>query len=167
MWPYVVAASVFAVDQLTKWAVIRFMEMGESIPIWEGVFHLTSHRNRGAAFGILQGQRWLFVLITVVVVIGVIAYLNRTRNRRPLVATALALLLGGASGIWWTASGSAKWSISSTRASSTFRFSTWPIRPLSSPSRCCCGTCGERAATQPGEAARLFSFRTLGTSKES
>lgn len=98
MWPYVVAASVFAVDQLTKWAVIRFMEMGESIPIWEGVFHLTSHRNRGAAFGILQGQRWLFVVITVVVVIGVIAYLNRTRNRRPLVDTALALLLGGALG---------------------------------------------------------------------
>ncbi|HEY8343541.1 MAG TPA: signal peptidase II [Calditerricola sp.] len=98
MWPYVVAATVFAVDQLTKWAVIRFMEMGESIPIWEGVFHLTSHRNRGAAFGILQGQRWLFVLITVLVVIGVVAYLNRTRNRRPLVTVALGLLLGGALG---------------------------------------------------------------------
>lgn len=98
MWPYVVAASVLAVDQLTKWAVIRFMEIGESIPIWDGVFHLTSHRNRGAAFGILQGQRWLFVLIAALVVIGLAAYLPRVRRDRPLVAVALAFLLGGALG---------------------------------------------------------------------
>jgi len=98
LWPYVVAASVLAVDQLTKWAVIRFMEIGESIPIWDGVFHLTSHRNRGAAFGILQGQRWLFVLIAALVVIGLAAYLPRVRRDRPLVAVALAFLLGGALG---------------------------------------------------------------------
>ncbi|GAB6935884.1 MAG: signal peptidase II [Calditerricola sp.] len=98
MWPYVVAASVLAVDQLTKWAVIRFMEIGESIPIWDGVFHLTSHRNRGAAFGILQGQRWLFVLIAALVVIALAAYLPRVRRDRPLGTVALALLLGGALG---------------------------------------------------------------------
>src|SRR5699024_6503634 len=63
-----------------------------------GVFSITSHRNKGAAFGMLQGQMWLFYIITVIVVIGVIYYLHRYGRKEMLFGIALALILGGAIG---------------------------------------------------------------------
>jgi signal peptidase II len=74
------------------------MTIGESIPLWENVFHLTSHRNKGAAFGILQNQRVLFIVITVVVVIGIAVSLVRIGRQQPWTSLGLSLVLGGAVG---------------------------------------------------------------------
>lgn len=95
---YALAILVIILDQASKWAVAKFMEIGETIPLWEGVFHLTSHRNAGAAFGILQNQRWFFIVITLAVIAGLIFYLRRTRANQPLLSTGLAFILGGAIG---------------------------------------------------------------------
>ncbi len=98
MYVYVIAVFVFIADQLSKLAVVRFMNEGETIPLWEGVFHLTSHRNRGAAFGILQDQRWFFIVVTMVVISGIIYYLQTVKNLTARMAIALSLILGGALG---------------------------------------------------------------------
>jgi signal peptidase II len=95
---YGIAVIVFLLDRFTKWLVVTKMEYGQSIPLWEGVFHLTSHRNRGAAFGILQNQRAFFIIITLAVVIGIAWYLRKVAGRQTLVSWALALILGGAVG---------------------------------------------------------------------
>lgn len=95
---YVIALLVFLADRVTKWLVVSKMEFGQSIPLWEGVFHLTSHRNRGAAFGILQNQRTFFIVITLLVIVGIVWYLRRTYQESGLVSWALALILGGAVG---------------------------------------------------------------------
>lgn len=83
---------------MTKWLVIHKMDLYQTIPLWEGVFHITSHRNRGAAFGILQNQQWLFIVVTVAVVLGILVYLNRLKGDQPLMSWSLALILGGALG---------------------------------------------------------------------
>lgn len=96
---YVFAAlAILVLDQVTKWLVIHKMDLYQTIPLWEGVFHITSHRNRGAAFGILQNQQWLFIVVTVVVVVGILFYLNRLNGDQPLLSWSLALILGGAVG---------------------------------------------------------------------
>ncbi len=95
---YMIALIVFVVDQATKWIVVRNMELGQTIPLIEGVFHFTSHRNRGAAFGILQDQRWFFIVITLLVVGGIIYYLRKLGKDNPRVSLALSLILGGAAG---------------------------------------------------------------------
>lgn len=95
---YLLAAGIIALDQLTKFLVVKYMELGESIPLIGDVFHLTSHRNMGAAFGILQNQRWLFIVITTVVVIGIIVSLIRIGKKQPRVSLALSMVLGGAIG---------------------------------------------------------------------
>jgi len=74
------------------------MELGESIPIIHDVLYLTSHRNRGAAWGILQGQFWLFYIITVIVVIVLVIYIRRVPKEQRLFGLGLALMLGGAIG---------------------------------------------------------------------
>ncbi|WP_134700294.1 signal peptidase II [Ammoniphilus sp. YIM 78166] len=95
---YMIALIVFVVDQATKWIVVKTMELGQTIPLIEGVFHFTSHRNRGAAFGILQDQRWFFIVITLLVVGGIIYYLRKLGKDNPRVSLALSLILGGAAG---------------------------------------------------------------------
>ncbi len=95
---YLIAAVVVALDQWTKYLVVKNMELTESIPLIPGVFHLTSHRNMGAAFGILQNQRWLFIVITIAVVIGIVIAMKRIGRTQPRVSLALSLVLGGAIG---------------------------------------------------------------------
>jgi len=73
------------------------MEFGESIPIIDQFLYITSHRNRGAAWGILQGQMWLFYVITVVVIFVIIYFLYKARGKW-LFGVSLALMLGGAIG---------------------------------------------------------------------
>lgn len=89
---------ILLLDQFTKWLVATNMSVGERIPVWDGVLSITSHRNRGAAFGILQGQMWLFYIVTVIVVVGVIFYLQKYGRKQPLFGMSLALILGGAIG---------------------------------------------------------------------
>ncbi|WP_400163235.1 signal peptidase II [Brevibacillus sp. TJ4] len=95
---YLIAVVIVALDQWSKHLVVKNMEIGESIPLIADVFHLTSHRNMGAAFGILQNQRWLFIIITIAVVIGIIYSLARIGKTQPRVSFALSLVLGGAIG---------------------------------------------------------------------
>jgi len=95
---YFIALIVIAIDQLTKWLVATNMKIGESITIIPNILYITSHRNRGAAWGILQGQLWLFYLITVVVVIGLVIYIQRLPREERLFGVALGLMLGGAIG---------------------------------------------------------------------
>lgn len=95
---YIIAFLVVVLDQITKWLVVKYMEIGESIALWQDVFHLTSHRNAGAAFGMLQNQRTFFIIITIVILIGLIYFLHRVRKTQPMLAIGLSLVLGGAIG---------------------------------------------------------------------
>jgi len=96
---YVLAAVVLALDQLTKWAVRTNMALHETIPVIGEFFQIYSHRNRGAAFGVLQDQRVFFLIVTVIVLVAAFWYLRRAiRRSERLLAVALALLIGGAAG---------------------------------------------------------------------
>ena len=96
---WLIALIVLLLDQWSKWLVATRMEIGQVIPVWGDFFSLTSHRNRGAAWGILQDQRAFFIVVTIIVVIGIVYYMLRTiREGRKLMPLALSLLLGGALG---------------------------------------------------------------------
>lgn len=95
---YIIALIVIVIDQWSKWLVVKKMELGESIPVIDQFFYLTSHRNRGAAWGILQGQMWFFYIITVIVIGIVIYYIWKLAKSQPLLGWALGLILGGAIG---------------------------------------------------------------------
>ena len=61
---YLIISLLFvAADYLTKYAVITNMSLGKTIPLWEGVFHLTHIRNTGAAFSIMSGQRFFLIAL--------------------------------------------------------------------------------------------------------
>jgi signal peptidase II len=95
---YLIALVVLIFDQITKWIVDSQMAIGERITIIEQVLYFTSHRNKGAAFGILQGQMWFFYIITTIVIIGIIYYMQKEAKNSRLFGLSLALVLGGAVG---------------------------------------------------------------------
>lgn len=95
---YFFALIVIGIDQLTKWIVIQKMELYEQIPIIDNFFYITSHRNAGAAWGILQGQMIFFYIITTIVIIGLIYYMEKHARDNKLTAISLSLILGGAIG---------------------------------------------------------------------
>ncbi|WDW08078.1 signal peptidase II [Priestia aryabhattai] len=98
MFYYLIALAVILIDQVTKWMIVKEMYYGQSITVIENFLYITSHRNRGAAWGILQGQMWFFYLITVVVVVGLIIYIQKLKKQDKWFGIALALMLGGAIG---------------------------------------------------------------------
>lgn len=61
-------------------------------------FYITSHRNRGAAWGILQDQMIFFYIITVIVIIGIVYFLHKYGKDSILMSVSLSLILGGAIG---------------------------------------------------------------------
>lgn len=98
MFYYLIALFIILLDQVTKWLIVTKMYLGESIPIIDNFLYITSHRNRGAAWGILQGQMWFFYLITTIVIIGIIYYIQKAAKGKMLLGVSLAFMLGGAIG---------------------------------------------------------------------
>ncbi|MEZ7171333.1 signal peptidase II [Sporosarcina sp. OR05] len=95
---YGIAIVIILIDQWTKWLVVQNMNLGEKISIVEPYVGLLSHRNKGAAWGMLEGQMWLFYIVTVVVVAGIIYFFHKEAKGSPLLSSSLMLLLGGAVG---------------------------------------------------------------------
>ena len=95
---YGLAAIVILIDQWTKWLIVKNMELGERISVWDPWFGILSHRNRGAAWGMLEGQMWLFTIITIAVIAGIIYFYHTEAKGKPMYQVSLMLLLGGAIG---------------------------------------------------------------------
>ena len=91
---------LMGLDQLTKqWAKSHLAD-GDPWVVWEGVFQLKYLENRGAAFGILQNHRILFLVITLAVLFFLLFWYVRLswRRRNLPLRIALLLLFAGAAG---------------------------------------------------------------------
>ena len=63
------AVLLTAIDQVSKFLAVANLKPVGNITVIDGFFDLTFVENRGAAFGILNGHRWLFIAINVAVTI--------------------------------------------------------------------------------------------------
>jgi len=93
---YWIILIVVAVDQLAKYSVRNTMDYGQSIPLIDKVFYLTSHRNSGAAWGIFSGQTGFLIAIAFIAIIGFLVYSRKVTDK--LTRIAFGLFIGGALG---------------------------------------------------------------------
>jgi signal peptidase II len=89
---------IVVIDQWSKWSVVKTVDLYTSTSVIKPFFYITSHRNRGAAFGILQNERLFFIIVTLFVVCMLGYYLWRIRSGHIAFRTSLALVMGGAIG---------------------------------------------------------------------
>ncbi|PTI34140.1 signal peptidase II, partial [Staphylococcus warneri] len=64
-----VAFLIIVIDQVTKWIIASSMKIGDSYEVIPNFLNITSHRNNGAAWGILSGKMFFFYIITVIILI--------------------------------------------------------------------------------------------------
>jgi signal peptidase II len=98
---FVIAALVFALDQLTKWIVTGPLNLREVQQIYLlPIFQLTWTENYGISLGLLNAHtdfgRWMLVLLTTAIAIGVAVWIGREKQRFDQIA--LGMVLGGALG---------------------------------------------------------------------
>ncbi|NMA95762.1 MAG: signal peptidase II [Clostridiales bacterium] len=94
----IIILAIIALDQITKhWAANHLQQKGTMVVI-KDIFSFTYVENRGAAFGILQNQRWLFIGLTIIVCIGMVYYLYTNQDFNLIMKLGLYFILGGAIG---------------------------------------------------------------------
>ena len=94
---FIIALAGVILDQLSKYMAVHFLQGTDGIDLIPGVFRLTYLENRGAAFGVLQGQQWFFYIITaVILVVVVLAYVRSPAGRKflPLQICAVFIVSG-------------------------------------------------------------------------
>ncbi|MDP8915886.1 MAG: signal peptidase II [Pseudomonadota bacterium] len=98
---YALAAAVLVLDQLSKLWVLEGLKLEErgSIEVLP-ILSLSMVWNRGVSFGLLQAQqdlaRWGLAAFSAAVAVALVLWARRVQ--RPLLATALGLIIGGAVG---------------------------------------------------------------------
>lgn len=82
-------------DQWSKFWTVEHIALGEVKPFWSGIFSLTYLQNRGAAFSILQDQRWFFILVTLIFLGGAVAYFIKAKNSWMILLPLTLMMAGG------------------------------------------------------------------------
>ncbi|MFN8485903.1 MAG: signal peptidase II [Anaerolineae bacterium] len=98
---FLVALAVLILDQISKWLVVSNIPLGAEwapTPWLVNTLVFTHTTNTGAAFGLAPDAGWIFVVIAVIVVLGIIFYYDKLPTDHWMVRVALGLLLGGSIG---------------------------------------------------------------------
>ena len=94
----VIAAVAVILDQLSKLWVLRSFELGESREVLSGILNWTYIQNKGAALGMLSEHRWVFMILSAVLIAAILLFIVFSKDiTRPLVVV-LAMILGGGIG---------------------------------------------------------------------
>jgi len=94
----VLMAVAVALDQITKYLVVTNMELYESIEAIPGIFNFTYIQNDGAAFGSLDDARWVFMILSTVMIIAILGYMFWKKPQDKLLLSSLILVVGGGIG---------------------------------------------------------------------
>lgn len=97
---FLLAISLIALDQMSKLWVVKNFQLFDTKPLINDIFHLTYVRNKGAAFSLLENQRWFFIIVTLAA-IGILSYffiVFYKKEKYTLLKITMVLIFSGAVG---------------------------------------------------------------------
>ncbi|MEK6983541.1 MAG: signal peptidase II [Nanoarchaeota archaeon] len=95
---YSTAFLIVLLDQFTKFFIKQNLQLNQSIPIINNIFHLTYVTNTGSAFGLFKGFNAIFTAFSLIVIITIFYYLKRINKNEKILQFSVGLLLGGTLG---------------------------------------------------------------------
>lgn len=95
LWITIVAILI-GIDRYSKYIINKNIAFGERISIIDKFFYLTNHDNLGAAWGMFQNGRYIFIGLTIIVAAIIIVYMTKAQSK--FLKLALSVILGGAFG---------------------------------------------------------------------
>ena len=78
---FIIIAIIVALDQLTKFLICANFDLNSSMPVIDGILHITYIHNSGAAFSIFQNKTVFLIVIQVTVIAIVLVYLIARRKK--------------------------------------------------------------------------------------
>jgi len=97
MVPVIVVLVILSADQLSKAFISAKFQLNQTLSLIKGVLGLTLIHNRGAAFGILRNQLFLFIITTISAIVLIYFGIRNNRHNKYQVVC-LSLILAGALG---------------------------------------------------------------------
>lgn len=102
LWYLLAVVLVIAADQALKFWTVANIPLNaapeDEIPMIPGLVHLTYIRNTGAAFGMMQGGRWLFLLLLAAFCVLVVWAIRTNKLTDEFQRILAVLAVGGAIG---------------------------------------------------------------------
>jgi len=102
LWYLLAVVLVIAADQVLKFWTVANIPLNaapeDEIPMIPGLVHLTYIRNTGAAFGMMQGGRWLFLLLLAAFCVLVVWAIRTNKLTDEFQRILAVLAVGGAIG---------------------------------------------------------------------
>ncbi|MDO4731080.1 MAG: signal peptidase II [Clostridia bacterium] len=95
---FVIAAIVIVSDQATKLWAVQTLKDSADIQAIPYILSFTYVENRGAAFGMGQNLRWLFVAVSIVFIVIFCIALFKYKRQNLMVSISAGLILGGTVG---------------------------------------------------------------------
>lgn len=96
---YLIIISIVLLDQISKYLAVRNIVINGNYKFFNGLLEFKFVKNYGAAFGILQERKWLFIVITIIVISVLMVYLIKySAEIHMLNKIAISILIGGAIG---------------------------------------------------------------------
>ncbi len=92
--PYIIAFLFFIIDLISKLLISNLLELGKSIKIINNFFYITHVRNFGAAWSILEDQRILLLIISVIVLFLINKFMNKEELSK-LENISYGMIIGG------------------------------------------------------------------------
>ena len=92
---FVLAAVVFALDQFTKWLVLRCIVEGDEHIIIPGFFNLAHRVNTGAAWSMFTGNNALLAAVAITALVLLFVFRRHFNAERILGQFAFGLIFGG------------------------------------------------------------------------
>lgn len=91
---------IVALDQFSKYLALEHLTKVNTIPLIDGVFHLTFRQNTGAAFSILRNNLNFLIMLTgvVILVMGYLFYRLIREKQHMLMLISISFMFGGALG---------------------------------------------------------------------
>lgn len=95
-----ITVSLIALDQASKYFVVKYLFPVGTFNLIQGVFSLTYVENTGAAFGVFEGGRWFFIILSVIIITGICVYYVSLPKGKvySILRASLVLVVSGAVG---------------------------------------------------------------------
>lgn len=94
-WVALIAVTIAALDQLSKWLVVRSIRPEETRMVISGCFSLVNWPNTGAAWGVFKDYNLLLTVVSVLAVLGLYLFRRTFQLHRLSSRIALGLIAGG------------------------------------------------------------------------
>lgn len=87
-----------ALDQIIKYFVTVYLQPVDSVSVIDNLLSLTYVENRGVAFGMFKDMRWIFVILTTIMLVIIIFYMFKKRPQGKFFYICAGMIIGGGIG---------------------------------------------------------------------